>query len=91
VAAHSNDEEMTEYLLELGAHPDVMDLKGRTAAMRAVEFGHVQVLEKLLAAGASMKLTDLDGKGNAVISVVRRSPRGPEISGQIGLFLQIGL
>lgn len=63
VAAASNDEDMIEFLLELGAHPDVMDLKGRTAAMRAAEFGHVNCMEKLLAAGANMTLVDLEGKG----------------------------
>ena len=54
---------MMEFLLELGAHPDVMDLKGRTSAMRAAEYGNSLCLEKLLAAGANMKLTDLEGKG----------------------------
>ena len=63
VAAKSNDDEMIEFLLGLGAHPDVMDLKGRTAAMWAVEFGNVECLEKLLEAGANMTLTDLEGKG----------------------------
>ncbi|XP_005093099.1 ankyrin repeat and EF-hand domain-containing protein 1 [Aplysia californica] len=63
VAAKANDDDMTEFLLGLGAHPDVMDLKGRTAAMWATEFGNVQCLEKLLAAGANMTLTDLEGKG----------------------------
>lgn len=63
MAAIANDDDMIEFLLELGAHPDVMDLKGRTAAMRAAEFGHVNCLEKLLAAGANMTLNDLEGKG----------------------------
>ncbi|KAK7103920.1 ankyrin repeat and EF-hand domain-containing protein 1-like isoform X2 [Littorina saxatilis] len=63
VAAIANDDDMIEFLLELGAHPDVMDLKGRTAAMRATEYGHVNCLEKLLAAGANMTLNDLEGKG----------------------------
>lgn len=63
VAAIANDDDMIEFLLELGAHPDVMDLKGRTAAMRAAEFGHVNCLEKLLVAGANMTLNDLEGKG----------------------------
>ncbi|XP_033736173.1 ankyrin repeat and EF-hand domain-containing protein 1-like isoform X2 [Pecten maximus] len=63
VAAAANDDEMIEFLLELGAHPDVPDFKGRTAAMRAAEFGHVQCLEKLTKAGADMKSIDLEGKG----------------------------
>lgn len=63
VAAKTNDEDITEFLLGLGAHPDVMDLKGRTAAMWAVEFGNVECLEKLLDHKANMALTDLEGKG----------------------------
>ncbi|KAK7490166.1 hypothetical protein BaRGS_00018511 [Batillaria attramentaria] len=63
IAAASNDEEMMEFLLEIGAHPDVMDLKGRTAAMRAAEFGNIGCLEKLLEAGANMTVVDLEGKG----------------------------
>ena len=63
VAAVANDHDMIEYLLEMGAHPDVMDLKGRTAAMCATEYGNVKCLEKLLEAGANMDLVDLEGKG----------------------------
>ncbi|KAK3748047.1 hypothetical protein RRG08_029899 [Elysia crispata] len=63
VASKANDDEMVEFLLGIGAHPDVMDLKGKTAAMWAAEFGNVECLEKLLAAGANMTLTDLEGKG----------------------------
>ncbi|XP_076463503.1 ankyrin repeat and EF-hand domain-containing protein 1-like isoform X2 [Babylonia areolata] len=63
IAALTNDEDMIEFLLELGAHPDVMDLSGRTAAMRAAEYGHVNCVEKLLTAGADMTLVDQEGKG----------------------------
>ncbi|KAJ8045832.1 Ankyrin repeat and EF-hand domain-containing protein 1 [Holothuria leucospilota] len=63
LAARVNDEEMVKYILELGAHPNVVDLKGRTAAIRAAEFGHVQTLEILATAGADMTTTDIDGKG----------------------------
>ncbi|XP_071080411.1 ankyrin repeat and EF-hand domain-containing protein 1-like isoform X2 [Haliotis cracherodii] len=63
VAAIANDDEMIEFLLDLGAHPDVMDFKGRTAAMRAAEYGHVHCLEKLVKASANLSLTDLEGKG----------------------------
>lgn len=64
VAACANDDDMIEFLLGLGAHPDVVDFKGRSAAMRAAEFGHVQCLEKLAEVGANMRLEDLEGKGN---------------------------
>lgn len=63
IAAVSNNEEIIEFLLELGAHPDVVDFKGRSAVMRAAEYGHVQVMEKLARAQADMKLKDLEGKG----------------------------
>ena len=63
LAARVNDEEMVRFLLDLGAHPNVIDLKGRTAAMRAAEFGHVQTLDILATAGSDMKVKDTDGKG----------------------------
>ncbi|XP_033103431.1 ankyrin repeat and EF-hand domain-containing protein 1-like [Anneissia japonica] len=63
LAAKANDEEMMKFLLELGAHPNVTDLNGRTAAMRAAEYGHVQSLEILCNAGSDMKIRDIDGKG----------------------------
>ena len=64
IAAVANNDTMIEFLLELGAHPDVVDFKGRSAVMRAAEHGHVQCLEKLAKKGADMKLKDLEGKGN---------------------------
>ncbi|ELU14970.1 hypothetical protein CAPTEDRAFT_153089 [Capitella teleta] len=63
IAAVANNEEITEFLLNLGAHPDVADFKGRTAVMRAAEFGHVQCIEKLAKAGCDMKMKDYEGKG----------------------------
>lgn len=74
LAARVNDEEMVRFLLDLGAHPNVIDLKGRTAAMRAAEFGHVQTLEILATAGSDMKIKDTDGKGEEdfILSQQRR-------------------
>ena len=66
IAAANNDDEMIEFLLELGAHPDVVDFKGRSAMMRAAEFGHVECMEKLANRGADMKMRDLEGKGKSV-------------------------
>ena len=63
LAARVNDEDMVKFLLGLGAHPNVVDLKGRTSAMRAAEFGHVQTLEVLATAGSDMKIKDAEGKG----------------------------
>ena len=63
VAACANDDEMIEFLLGLGAHPDVVDFKGRSAAMRAAEYGHVDCLRKLAEKGANMRIADREGKG----------------------------
>ena len=40
------------------------DFKGRTAVMRAAEYGHVQCMEELALNKADMKLRDLEGKGH---------------------------
>ena len=63
MAAMANNDTMIQFLLDLGAHPDVVDFKGRSAVMRAVQYGHVQCLEKLAKKGADMKLCDLQGNG----------------------------
>ena len=65
LAAANNNEVMIEFLLELGAHPDVVDFQGRSAVMRAAEYGHIQCMEKLAKAGADMKLADTKGKGKS--------------------------
>lgn len=58
LAACKNNEKMITFLLDLGASPNMVDLKGRTPAMRAAEFGHVQALTLLTEAD-----TDLSSKG----------------------------
>ena len=70
IAAIANDDSMISTLLKLGAHPDVVDFKGRSAVMRAAEYGHVQCLEKLVKWGADMKLTDVEGKGRKIIDLM---------------------
>ena len=45
---------MISLLLDLGASPNMVDLKGRSPAMRAAEFGHVQALILLTEAGTDM-------------------------------------
>ena len=64
IAATANNDAMIEFLCELGGHTDVVDFKGRTAVMRAAEYGHVQCLEKLAKRGASMKIVTTEGKGD---------------------------
>ena len=57
LAACKNNEKMITLLLDLGASPNMVDLKGRSPAMRAAEFGHVQALTLLTDAD-----TDLTSK-----------------------------
>ncbi|ESO07019.1 hypothetical protein HELRODRAFT_171057 [Helobdella robusta] len=63
IAADRNDESMVTYLLERGANPNVVDLKGRNAATRACEFGHVESLKLLIEAGTNMATDDDLGNG----------------------------
>ncbi|XP_029655831.1 ankyrin repeat and EF-hand domain-containing protein 1-like [Octopus sinensis] len=63
VATMSNSDNMLEFLLELGAHPDVVDFQGTSAAMIAAEYGHVQCLERLANNRANMRLIDVQGRG----------------------------
>jgi len=54
---------MIQFLLQLGAHPDVIDFAGRTAVMYAAQFGHVNALQLLREAKANPKIQDLEGRG----------------------------
>ncbi|XP_068732245.1 ankyrin repeat and EF-hand domain-containing protein 1-like isoform X2 [Montipora capricornis] len=63
LAACKNNEKMITLLLDLGASPNMVDLKGRSPAMRAAEFGHVQALTLLTDADTDLTMRDLDGKG----------------------------
>ncbi|XP_057279431.1 ankyrin repeat and EF-hand domain-containing protein 1 isoform X1 [Pezoporus wallicus] len=58
-----NDIDMCSFLLEQGAHPDVQDKMGRTAAMKAAELGHEFILDILVKAKADMTVVDNEGKG----------------------------
>ena len=66
LAASYNDEHMVEYLLSLGADVNVVDLQGRTAAMRACEFGHVESVRILAEAGTDMVIVDELGNGENI-------------------------
>jgi len=71
LAASENRDDLVELLLDLGAHPDVVDGRRRTPLMRAAEFGHVQSLEKLIRnnPAPNLNLTDNEGKGAGNISL----------------------
>jgi len=57
-----NNEKMIQFLLQLGAHPDVIDFAGRTAVMHAAEFGHINALQLLREAKANPRIQDLEGR-----------------------------
>lgn len=63
LACVANDVDMVHFLLELGAHPDVQDRKGRTPVMKAAELGHDLALDVLVQAEADMTKIDEEGKG----------------------------
>uniref|UniRef100_A0A8D0H6X4 Ankyrin repeat and EF-hand domain containing 1 n=1 Tax=Sphenodon punctatus TaxID=8508 RepID=A0A8D0H6X4_SPHPU len=63
LACVANDVDMCNFLLGLGAHPDVQDKMGRTPVMRAAELGHDLALDVLVQAEADMTIVDNDGKG----------------------------
>ncbi|XP_053143466.1 ankyrin repeat and EF-hand domain-containing protein 1 [Hemicordylus capensis] len=63
LACVANDIDMVNFLLELGAHPDVQDRMGRTPVMKAAELGHDLALDVLVQAEADMTIVDQEGKG----------------------------
>ncbi|XP_053236614.1 ankyrin repeat and EF-hand domain-containing protein 1 isoform X1 [Podarcis raffonei] len=63
LACVANDIDMCNFLLELGAHPDVQDRMGRTPVMKAAELGHDLALDVLVQAEADMTIVDVEGKG----------------------------
>lgn len=63
LAGSRNDDTLLAHLLQLGADPSVADVTGRTAAMRACEYGHLQSMSILAEAGIDMKLVDDNGQG----------------------------
>ena len=54
LAACKNNEALIKLLLDLGANTNVVDGKGRSAAMRAAEYGHVQALKLLTESDSDM-------------------------------------
>ncbi|KAG7328057.1 hypothetical protein KOW79_008001 [Hemibagrus wyckioides] len=59
----SNNLDMAEFLLTLGAQPDVQDKRGCTPAILAAELGHDAMLNLLACSQADMKLLDTEGRG----------------------------
>ncbi|MEQ2170767.1 hypothetical protein GOODEAATRI_003696 [Goodea atripinnis] len=55
--------DLVDFLLTLGAHPDVQDMLGRTPVMLAAELGNKEILSLLLQKQPDMRLVDTEGKG----------------------------
>jgi len=62
--------EVVTYLLDVGAHIDDRDARGRTALMIAAEGGHAEIANILLARGADSSLKDKAGKRAADLTVL---------------------
>ncbi|CAF1196472.1 unnamed protein product [Rotaria sordida] len=61
-AITQNNTNMIKCLLDLAAHPDVIDFSGRTALMHAAECGHTTILRLLRDADANPTIQDFEGK-----------------------------
>ncbi|CAF3869297.1 unnamed protein product [Rotaria magnacalcarata] len=61
IAVKKNDETMMQFLLDLGAHPDVTDFKGQTPLIRAAGRGFIEAVQTLLNAHANTDMRDLNG------------------------------
>ena len=71
---------MVSYLLEVGAHVDDRDARGRSALMIAAEGGRAEIANLLLASGADPLLKDNSGKRAAdlaTVSVLRERLSAP--------------
>jgi len=69
LAGSRNDDTLLTHLLKLGADPNVADVTGRTAAMRACEYGHLQSMNVLAEAGIDMTLVDDIGQGQELLAI----------------------
>ena len=68
--AESNAVKVVTYLLDVGAHIDDRDARGRTALMIAAEGGRSEIANLLLARGADPSLMDNAGKRAADLTTV---------------------
>lgn len=55
--------DMVSFLLSKGAHPDIQDKRGCTAAMLAAQLGNYAIVELLCQSHANLKLEDAEGRG----------------------------
>eukprot|EP00795_Rhopilema_esculentum_P010503 gene10503-19218_t len=62
LAACANNEKIISHLLGLGASANVADDLGRTPAMRAADYGHIQALKLLAESHADLTARDREGR-----------------------------
>uniref|UniRef100_A0A3Q3WX45 Uncharacterized protein n=1 Tax=Mola mola TaxID=94237 RepID=A0A3Q3WX45_MOLML len=62
VAALDNNLDLVDFLLSMGAHPDVQDKQGCTAAMVAAQLGMHTIVALLCQSHANLKLPDEEGR-----------------------------
>ncbi|KAI4903603.1 hypothetical protein NFI96_013569 [Prochilodus magdalenae] len=62
LAALTNDLDTVQFLLNLGANPNVQDKRGRTPAILAAEMGYDGIVALLAQSQADMNLVDHEGK-----------------------------
>ncbi|XP_073725310.1 ankyrin repeat and EF-hand domain-containing protein 1 isoform X2 [Misgurnus anguillicaudatus] len=63
LACVANDGDMVQFLLSLGAHPDIQDIRGCTPVMLAAQLGFNNIVALLAEHNANMNLKDEEGKG----------------------------
>lgn len=67
IAAAVNNEAMLGFLLKKGASATVKDKLGRTPAMRAAEYGHIQSLVVLIESSETIDLSARDNEGQNIL------------------------
>ena len=81
LAACKNNDKMISFLLDLGASPNMVDLKGRSPAMRAAEFGHTQALTLLAEADTDLSSKEKNGEKKYKCNLfTHRAPRSSKNS-----------
>lgn len=62
VSLRKDRTEMVKYLLSRGANPNILDKKGRSALLLAVEYGRdKEIIKELIRCGADVNVTDEEG------------------------------
>lgn len=71
LASVANDEDMVQFLMVLGAHPDIQDARGRTPVMLASKLDYHSIMALLAKNHANMNMTDNEGKGECCMRSIK--------------------